>query len=93
MAEEPRKTIFREKSIQRVSSPEELNDYIRVTTPSVWFVLIALVILLLGMLAWSVFGTVEKHGEDGGTEAVHPIPYLISGADDSRGGTPSAPSN
>ncbi len=27
--------IFREKSLERVSSPEELNDYIRVTTPSV----------------------------------------------------------
>ena len=25
--------IFREKSIERVSGPEQLNDYIRVTTP------------------------------------------------------------
>ncbi len=47
--------IFREKSMERVSSPEELNDYIRVTTPSVWIVLIALVVLLVGMLAWSIF--------------------------------------
>lgn len=70
--------IFREKSISRVSSPEELNDYIRVTSPSVWIVLIAVVVLLLGMLAWSIFGTVETHNEDGSTEEVHPITYVMN---------------
>ena len=70
--------IFREKSINRVSSPEELNDYIRVTRPSVWIVLAALVILLAGMLAWSVFGTVERRGEDGSMEEIHPITYIIN---------------
>ena len=50
--------LFREKSLERVSSPEQLDDYIRVTTPSVWIVLAATVIILAGMLAWSVFGTV-----------------------------------
>ncbi len=70
--------IFREKSLERVSSPEELNDYIRVTTPSVWLVLAALVILLAGMLAWSVFGTVEAHAADGSAEQVHPIVYVTN---------------
>ncbi len=70
--------IFREKSVERVSSPEALNDYIRVTTPSVWIVLIALVILLVGMLAWSVFGTVERHGADGSVEKIHPITYVMN---------------
>ena len=70
--------IFRKKSIERISSPEELNDYIRVTTPSVWIVLAALLILLTGMLAWSVFGTVQRYGEDGSVEEVHPIVYVIN---------------
>ena len=70
--------IFREKSMKRVSSPEELNDYIRVTTPSVWIVLIALAVLLVGMLAWSIFGTVERHTADGGTEEIHPISYVMN---------------
>ena len=73
-----KKSIFREKSIQRVSSPEQLNDYIRVTTPSVWLVLIAIVVLLVGILAWSVFGTVQTHTEDGGTEDIHPISYVTN---------------
>lgn len=71
-------SIFREKSLQRVSSPEELNDYIRVTTPSVWVVLAALVLLLAGMLAYSVFGTVETHASDGSTKDVHPIVYVMN---------------
>ena len=41
--------LFRQKSLDRISSPEQLNDYIRVSTPSVWMVLIAIVILLAGM--------------------------------------------
>ena len=70
--------IFREKSMERVSSPESLNDYIRVTTPSVWIVLIALVVLLLGMLTWSIFGKVAVHNADGSVEEIHPIVYVTN---------------
>ena len=70
--------IFREKSMERVSSPEALNDYIRVTTPSVWIVLAAAVLLLVGMLCWSVFGRVTIHNEDGSTEEVAPITFVTN---------------
>ena len=70
--------IFREKSMERVSSPEALNDYIRVTTPSVWIVLLALVILLAGMLAWSVLGRVTVHNDDGSTDQIAPITYVTN---------------
>ena len=79
--EENKKTnkgIFREKSIERVSSPEQLNDYIRVTTPSVWLVLAAMIILLAGMLVWSIFGTVEAHESDGSVKEVHPVTYVTN---------------
>ena len=46
-----RKT-FRQKSVDRVSSPEQLNDYLHVTTPAVWVVLAAVCLLLLGLLIW-----------------------------------------
>ena len=71
-------SIFRQKSIDRVSSPEQLNDYIRVTTPGVWLVLLALVILLLGMLAWSVLGTVEAVDANGVSEVIHPITLVTN---------------
>ncbi|MGM9644943.1 MAG: hypothetical protein ACI3X1_07640 [Eubacteriales bacterium] len=51
--------IFRKKSIDRMSSPEQLNDYIKVTNPGVWMVLSAIVILLIGVCVWGVFGKLE----------------------------------
>ncbi len=70
--------IFREKSIDRVTGPESLNDYIRVTSPSVWIALLALVVLLLGMLAWSVFGRIEVKDANGSVKEVAPISYVIN---------------
>ncbi len=51
--------LFRKSSIDRVNSPEQLNDYIRVANPSVWILLVAIVFLLAGVVIWGVFGTVE----------------------------------
>ena len=70
--------LFREKSLEQVRSPEELNDYIRVTTPSVWLVLLATTILLLGALAWAVLGTVNYENEDGSIKPVHPITFVTN---------------
>ncbi|MBQ6492762.1 MAG: hypothetical protein IJI92_02730 [Erysipelotrichaceae bacterium] len=50
------KQIFRKKSIDRISSPEELNSYLRVTNPSVWIVLAAIIILLAGIIVWASVG-------------------------------------
>ena len=51
--------LFREKSLERVSSPEQLNDYIRVTNPSVWLALAAVVFLLMGICVWGVLGQLD----------------------------------
>ena len=75
---ESKNSIFREKSMDRVSGPESLNDYIRVTSPSVWIALLALVILLAGMLAWSIFGKIEVKDADGNEKEVAPITYVIN---------------
>lgn len=44
-----------QKSLNRVKSPEDLNDYIRVANPGVWLVLVAVVILLAGVCIWGFF--------------------------------------
>lgn len=51
--------LFRKKSIDRVSSPEQLNDYIRVSNPGVWMVLAAIIILLAGVCVWGIFGRLD----------------------------------
>ena len=70
--------LFREKSIKRISEPEDLEDYIRATTPSVWIVLIAVLLVLVAILGWMIFGTVEEHHEDGTVTETHPIAYVIN---------------
>ena len=70
-------SIFREKSLERVNSPDELKDHIHVTSPSLWFVIITIVILLLGFIAWGIFGTIETHNLDGSIEMVHPISFIL----------------
>ena len=32
-------SLFREKTVKRISSPEDLSNYLHVTRPSVWLVL------------------------------------------------------
>ena len=56
---ENKQTVFRQKTLERISSPEQLTDYLRVTNPGLWAVLAAVVLLLAGLFAWSTVGTLE----------------------------------
>ena len=40
-----------------------MNDYIRVIGPSVWIVLIAIIVLLIGIIIWGVFGRLRTSAE------------------------------
>ena len=51
--------LFRKKSLERISSPEQLNEYIRISTPSVWLLLAAIAALLVGVCVWGVFGHMD----------------------------------
>jgi hypothetical protein len=51
--------LFRKKSLDKVSSPEQLNEYIRVANPGVWMVLAAIVILLAGVVVWGFIGHLD----------------------------------
>lgn len=51
--------LFRKSSMDRVSSPEQLNDYIRVASPGVWMVLAAVIVLLAGACVWGASSRLE----------------------------------
>jgi len=53
------KSLFREKTLERISSPEKLTEYLRVTNPGIWAVLGVVILLLGGLLLWSATGTLE----------------------------------
>ena len=52
--------IFRQKSLDKVKSPENLDDYIRVSNPGVWLLLASVIILLLGACVWGIFGHIDS---------------------------------
>lgn len=49
-------SIFREQSLNKVKSPDNLNEYIRIANPGVWTLLAAILFLLLGFCLWGIFG-------------------------------------
>lgn len=60
MVLEEQKSVFRKKSLERLSSPEELNDYIKVARPGIWIILIAVIIFLVGVVFWCTFGRLDS---------------------------------
>lgn len=71
-----RASIFRTKSLDRISSPEEIDEYMRVTSPSMWLVLGTVFLLLAAALLWSVTGRIEMT-ENGQITEIAPITFLI----------------
>lgn len=58
---EEKRSIFRKESLERISSPEQVNDYIKVASSGIWLVLSAVVLLLLGVICWGIAGRLENH--------------------------------
>ena len=40
--------LFRKKSLEKVKSPENIDDFIRVSNPGVWLILISVIMLMVG---------------------------------------------
>lgn len=53
--------LFRKESVERVSSPEQLSDYLHVTSPAIWVVLAAVILLLASLFVWSSVTAVESY--------------------------------
>lgn len=50
--------IFRQAALERLSSPEQLDQLMQVTTPRGWLALLALLGLIITVAAWSVSDTI-----------------------------------
>ena len=57
--EENNKSVFRQETLDRISSPEQLNDYLHVTSPGIWAILTAVIVFMAGVFVWSCTGTLE----------------------------------
>ena len=73
-------SIFRQKSLDRISSPEEIDNYMRVTRPSLWLALGVIILLLAALILWSVTARIEATTVVDGqtvTELIAPVSFLI----------------
>ena len=52
--------------MDKISSPEQMNDYIRVANPSVWMILAAIIVLLIGVCVWGMYGQLDTKLQTGG---------------------------
>ncbi len=52
--------LFRKKSLDHISSPEEMHDYMRVTSPKVWMILGAILLLLAGFIIFFATARMES---------------------------------
>ncbi len=55
-----REEIFRKKSLDKLKSPESLDESIKVTNPGVWLILAAVILLLVGACIWGAFGHIDS---------------------------------
>lgn len=53
------KKLFRDQSLERLSSPDALDHYIKVVNPSTFLILATVSVFLLTLLIWSIFGRVD----------------------------------
>ena len=53
------KQLFKKSNIDKVSSPEQLHDYVKVANPGLWMIISAIVILLVGVVIWGFIGKID----------------------------------
>ena len=53
--------LFRKSSLERVSSPEQLNEYIKIISPNLILMIIAIFSILFAGLAWIFSSDIPKY--------------------------------
>ncbi|MCP3871222.1 MAG: NHLP bacteriocin system secretion protein, partial [Gammaproteobacteria bacterium] len=52
------KAMFRKKALKKLSSPEQLDELLKVTTPHGWLALLALCAIVITIVLWGIFGRI-----------------------------------
>lgn len=55
-----KENLYRKQSIEKITSPEKLDQYIKICNPPLWFVLSAITLLLIGVIIWGFFGRLDS---------------------------------
>lgn len=77
------KSLFRQAALERLSSPEQLDQLMRVTQPMGWLALLAAGLVLLTAILWGIFGRLPVQVEGQGIllsrDGIHDVVAPASG--------------
>lgn len=70
--------LFRKVALDRLSSPEQLDQLMQITSPRAWLALIAITILLVTGGLWAVFGNISEEVQANGvvTNSFEVVTYV-----------------
>lgn len=51
-------SLFRKSSLERISSAEQLNEYVKIMNPRLWLVLSGFFVLVIAVVIWACTGTI-----------------------------------
>ena len=52
--------VFREKSLERIKSPDDMRDYLHISSPRLWMVLAAILAFLIGFVVYASSTRIEN---------------------------------
>ena len=52
--------VFREKSLERIKSPDDMRDYLHISSPRLWMVLAAILAILIGFVVYASCTRIEN---------------------------------
>lgn len=67
--------LYRQESIDQVNSQEQIRDYLRVTSPRIWMMIVAVAALIAGFLAYA---------SEAGEEITVPVTLEVSNVQNSE---------
>ncbi|MCL2820357.1 MAG: hypothetical protein FWD38_05940 [Oscillospiraceae bacterium] len=60
-------SLFRKSALDKISSPEQLNEYMKVAGPGVWAILAGLAVTFAAFIVWGLMGSIPETVDITGT--------------------------
>ena len=73
---------LKNEKTNKITSPEQVNDYIKTSNPAAWLIILSAVILLASIFVWTIFGTLDVTVKAGGVATENGIVCYVSESED-----------
>jgi multidrug resistance efflux pump len=69
--------IFRKSSLEKMTTPEELDELLQVNSVRTWLLFAAICVVIAGMLLWGFFGVITHEAGGFGIIRIHELPREV----------------